>query len=65
MLKRALEYLEHYARSREGRAGGSYVVVDFAPLELGKGRPHHDSVALGAQAPAGVVALWKTLFAAL
>ena len=42
-----------------------YVVVDFAPLELGKGRPHHDSVALGAQAPAGVVALWKTLFAAL
>ena len=42
-----------------------YVVVDFAPLELGKGRPHRRSVALGAQAPAGVVALWKTLFAAL
>jgi len=46
--------------------GSGYVVLDFAPLDIGsRGRSHHESVALGEQAPTGVVALWKTLFAAL
>lgn len=42
-----------------------FVVLDFTPRALGVGRSHHEMVALGAQAPAAVVAIWKTLFAGL
>lgn len=47
-----------------GNASG-FVVLDYTPLELGVGRSHHESIALGKQAPPAVVAIWKTLFAAL
>ena len=47
-----------------GNSSG-FVVLDYTPLQLGVGRSHHESIALGKQAPPAVVAIWKTLFAAL